>query len=158
MSSAAVSNLIKLFSSDASLFGGTTNVYNLETAFSFSRSETTKADDPYIVFATLDYNEGTRAGALNGWQQVTLESQRNELGTLGYAILKDKDHPNIMRTVEVYETEKYLWDVHEKSAAVTKNKSEHGEIRTNVKFAFLKFVAGFLTRTSKPQICRVFPI
>jgi quinol monooxygenase YgiN len=144
LASDAVQELIKLFTTDASLFAAPTNVYTTETAFSFSRPESNKATSPYIVFATLDYQPGTRKGAFNGWQRVTAESQSNEPGTLAYAILKDKDQENTIRTVEVYESDKYLWDVHAKSAAVTDNKAKYGDIRTNLKFAFLKMAAGYL--------------
>ncbi|KAF2501248.1 hypothetical protein BU16DRAFT_522240 [Lophium mytilinum] len=144
LASDAVQELIKTFTTETSLFAAPTKVYTTETAFSFTRPESNKASNPYIVFATLDYKDGTRAGAFDGWKAVTSESQNNEPGTLAYAILKDKDQENTIRTVEVYESEKYLWDVHAKSAAVTNNKAKYGDIRTNLKFAFLKVVAGYL--------------
>ncbi|OCK75613.1 hypothetical protein K432DRAFT_308112 [Lepidopterella palustris CBS 459.81] len=140
----AVIHMMKLLLSDGSVFGEAPDVYTMEPVFSFSRPEILKASDPYIVVASLDYEEGTRAKAFDGWKRIVSESQKNEPGTLGYTILKDKDHENTIWTVEVYETEKYLRDVHAKSTVVTDDKTKYSDIKTNLDFAFLKIVAGYL--------------
>jgi quinol monooxygenase YgiN len=94
----------------------------------------------------LDYKPGTAEQGILGFTNVCDETERNEPGTLSYNILRDKDNTNQVKTLEVYESEKYLWDPHAKSAAVTQNKEANKDIRTNLHLVFLKRVTGYFYR------------
>ncbi|XPS76582.1 hypothetical protein M3J09_008630 [Ascochyta lentis] len=56
---------------------------------SYSRQETTKAKDPYILIASFEYKEDSREAALAGWQNVTSACQHSEEGTFAYVVGKD---------------------------------------------------------------------
>jgi quinol monooxygenase YgiN len=144
MASPAVSTLISLFGSDPTLLLCAPKVHNLHPAASFTRPEISGHENPYIVFATLDYKSGTRSQGVAGFSQVCEETEKNEKETLSYSILEDKENDNLVKTLEVYESEKYLWDPHAKSQAVSQNKEMNGGIRNSTSFVFLKRVAGFL--------------
>ncbi|KAF2192395.1 hypothetical protein K469DRAFT_310876 [Zopfia rhizophila CBS 207.26] len=145
MGSKAVTDLVAYFTANGSLFGGPPIVSTSETSSAFIRPEITKSNDPFIAYASIDYKEGTRAEALEGWKYVTSETQKNETDTLSYAILKDKENEITVSTVEVYANETYFRDVHAKSKTVTENRAKYGDqIRTAFRFALLKFVAGYL--------------
>ncbi|ORY09229.1 hypothetical protein BCR34DRAFT_487621 [Clohesyomyces aquaticus] len=141
----AVTDLISDFTENgATLFGGATNVYTSETSSAFVRPEITQCSDPFIAYASIDYKEGSRAGALDGWKKVTSETQNNEAHTLGYAILKDKSNDKTVSTVEVYANETFFKEVHARSKAVADNKAKFGEgHRTAFKLTLLKLVAGY---------------
>jgi quinol monooxygenase YgiN len=70
-------------------------------------------------------------------------TERDEPGTLSYNILRDKDNANRVKTLEVYESERYLWDSRAKSAAVNSNKEANKDIRANLHLVFLKLVTGY---------------
>ena len=72
-------------------------------------------------------------------------TEKNEEGTLSYNILTDTDDVDEERikTLEVYTDEKYLWDSHAKSEAVTGNKERNGGIRIELDLVFLKRVGGY---------------
>jgi quinol monooxygenase YgiN len=94
----------------------------------------------------LDYQPGTAEQGILGFTNVCNETEKNESGTLSYNILRDKDNADQVKTLEVYENEKYLWDPHAKSAAVSSNKETNKNIRTNLHLVFLKRVAGYFYR------------
>ncbi|KAF9694462.1 hypothetical protein EKO04_007230 [Ascochyta lentis] len=111
---------------------------------SYSRQETTKAKDPYILIASFEYKEDSREAALAGWQNVTSACQHSEEGTFAYVVGKDTKNALRVGSVAVYESEKYFWAVHAKGNAVVDNKTKYGEIRTKTDLAYYKIVAGFL--------------
>lgn len=145
MASQPVTDLIAYFGANPTLFVGAPDVATTETSSSFVRPEITKSGDPFITYASINYKEDTRDEALGGWKTVTLETQKNEPDTLGYVIAKDMGNSVTIKTLEVYASEKYFREVHAPSKAVTENKAKYGDdIRTSIKHAFLKLVAGYL--------------
>ena len=144
MASPAVSTLIALFGSDPTLLQEAPKVHNLHPAASFTRPEVSRQENPYIVFATLDYKPGTRSQGVAGFSKVCKQTEKNEPGTLSYSILEDSENENLVKTLEVYESEKYLWDPHAKSKAVSENKEKDGSLRNSMSFVFLKKVEGYL--------------
>lgn len=150
MATSIITEVIKLFSSDPPLLQGPPVIYTLQAAASFTRASVSEHDDPYIVFSTLDYKPGTAEQGISGFRDVCNITERNELGTLSYNILRDKDNQHQVKTLEVYESEAYLWDPHAKSVAVASNKEANKDIRTNLHLVFLKRIAGYFYK--KPKI------
>lgn len=146
MASPAVAGMGALFSSDPSLLQGAPTVHQLQSDAAFTRPTISDHASPYIVFATLNYKPGTRDTAIEGFAQVCRVSEKPEPGTLSYNILSNKSELDIIRTVEVYESESYLWDVHAKSDAVQGNGAATKDMRTNLELVFLKMVAGYFHR------------
>ncbi|KAF2264444.1 hypothetical protein CC78DRAFT_568364, partial [Lojkania enalia] len=147
MGTKATADLIAYFGTNSSLFSGSPDIATCETSSSFARPECATATDPYIAYASIDYKEGTRDEALQGWKYVTSETQNNEPDTLGYGILKDKANTITINSVELYANETYFREVHAKSKAVQDNRAKYGEqVRTAFRLALLKHVAGYLHR------------
>jgi quinol monooxygenase YgiN len=154
MAAKPTTDLVAYFTANPSFFSGAPDVAMTETSSSFVRSEIIKASDPYITYATITYKEGTREDALGGWKTVTSETQKNEPETLSYGIAKDKGSELVIKTLEVYANEKYFREVHAPSKAVAENKAKYGDqVRTSIKFAFLKFIGGYLHKEpSSPNL------
>ncbi|KAF1974291.1 hypothetical protein BU23DRAFT_531789 [Bimuria novae-zelandiae CBS 107.79] len=113
----------------------------------FTRPEIVNATDPWICYASIEYKEGKRAEALEPWKHVTSEMEKNEADTLNYSILKDNDHAETIRTLEIYASEEYFKEVHVPSQAVQENMKNYGnEIRASIKHVFLKYRGGFMDR------------
>lgn len=147
MASKAVTDLIAFFGANPTLFGGAPTVTTSETSSAFTRPEAAKATDPFITYASIEYKEGKRAEALGGWKNVASETETNEPKTLSYNIYKNKDHPETIKTLEVYADQTYFKEVHVPSNAVQQNLKRYGnEIRVSLKHAFLKLVAGYLAK------------
>ncbi|KAF2651219.1 hypothetical protein K491DRAFT_637816 [Lophiostoma macrostomum CBS 122681] len=133
------------FAANPDLLGGEPTLSLADTSSAFVRPEVAQAKDPFITYASIDYKEGKREEALEGWKTVTTETHNNEPETLAYAILKEQANANNIRTIEVYASEKYFKEVHVPSKQVTENKAKYGdEVRVSIKHVFLKLEAGFL--------------
>ncbi|KAM0327095.1 hypothetical protein ACHAQA_006222 [Verticillium albo-atrum] len=113
-------------------------------SFQFSRQEVTSHKDPWIIVAELNYMIGGVGTSLPYWQAVVDEGRDKEGGTLVYGILKDEGTVERLFTVEAYDSEAYLKDVHVKSEAIAASIKDTKHLRTGVEWAFLKLVAGFL--------------
>ncbi|KAK2740445.1 hypothetical protein FQN57_006072 [Myotisia sp. PD_48] len=116
-------------------------VYRLDPATSFMR-ETTVPENATVLLASLTYETGTRAQAIQGWKQVTEAAESTESGTLGYHVLQNQEDENEIKILEIYESEGYLWDVHAKSAAIVEHQVKYGSIRTGLGHVMLKPVGG----------------
>jgi quinol monooxygenase YgiN len=143
LGSKAVADLTSLLSAGA-LLEIPTVVSVFKATSSFSRPETTNLVDPFILIATFDYKEGTRAGALDGWQDLTSAIFPTDPGTFVYTVAKDPVNPDRVGSVAVYESEKYFWDVHVPNPAIGANKAKYGDIRTKTDLGYFKIVGGYL--------------
>jgi quinol monooxygenase YgiN len=148
MASEPVQNILKLFQAEPQLLGGAGEVLNLEPKSGFTRPEVKDHPSPYIGFATLDYKEGTVTSALNGWNGIADYAQKHESGALSYNVMKNKGNENQLRLLEVYESESYHWDTHEKSGVVARNRESQANNKTATKHVWLKIVGGYLTKES----------
>ncbi|KAF2643301.1 hypothetical protein P280DRAFT_446753 [Massarina eburnea CBS 473.64] len=147
MGSQAVKDLIAFFGANATLFGGAPDISTSEVNSTFTRPETTKADNPWICYASIEYKEGKRSEALEGWKHVTAETEKNEPETLSYSNYKNRDHPETVKTMEVYTSQQYFKDVHVPSKAVQGNLQKHGnDIRVSLKHVSLKLIGGYLAK------------
>jgi len=82
--------------------------------------------NPWIVTAVIEYKEGKRQGALEGWKVVASETEKNEMGTLFYGVCEDTENANVARTLGIYESESFFKDVHAGRDAVRTNLSRFG--------------------------------
>jgi len=147
MASAAVAELLKTFGAKPELFGAETDVYVLPCGPTFTRPSVTKYDDPYVIFASFDYQQGTLDQVVTGkggWSDLVASLEREQQGTLSYTVLAD-EKANMLRTVEIYESKEYLENEHLKSEAVKANQQQNGAMRTgDNKVWRLKRVTGYL--------------
>jgi len=114
----------------------------------FTRPEINQHENPYILFATLNYKPGTADYAANGFSAVCRKTEKAEQGTLSYNILRDKDNENQVKTIEVYESEAYLWDPHASSQAVKSNQELTKDMRIDRNLLFLRRITGYLCKAS----------
>ena len=144
MASKPVIELIEYCGANSTLDGAPA-VFTTETSSAFVRPEIIKSSDPFITYASIEYKEGKREEALEGWKNVTSETEKNEPDTLSYVIAKDKENAGTVKTLEVYASQAYFKEVHVPSKAVQENRVKYGdEIRISLNHAFLKLVAGYL--------------
>lgn len=147
MESQAVKDLIAYFGANPNFFGGPSNISTCEVSAAFTRPETSKARNPFVCHASIEYKAGKRAEALEAWKHVTLETEKNESETLSYGNYKDKEHAEIVRTLEIYSSQQYFKEVHVSSKAVQDNLRNFGnEIRVSIKHVILKLIAGYLAK------------
>ncbi len=121
-------------------------IYQLDPAFSFTKPQVATAKNPFVVFANIDYKPGTAETSLQYWEKVATTSENEETGTLSYALCKENSNLDRLHTVEVYESEQYLWEVHAKSEAIATSVQNTKDIRAGLNRAFLKVVGGFFHR------------
>jgi quinol monooxygenase YgiN len=150
MDAQATKDLISYYEANPSLFTSPTEVSMSEISSTFARTECARATDPYVGYASIDYKDGTRDDALEGWKGVTSETKKNEPDTLSYTIVKDKANTVTVHTFEVYANESYFREVHAKSQAVSDNRKKYGDaVRTAFNLRLLKLASGFLHRDEK---------
>lgn len=113
-------------------------------SFHFSRPAIADQKDPWIIVAELNYHPGGAATSIPYWQAVVDEGREKEDGTLVYGILKDNANAERLWTMEAYESEAYLKDVHVKSDAIAESIKNTKHLRTGVEWAFLTWKGGFL--------------
>jgi quinol monooxygenase YgiN len=102
--------------------------------------------DPYIVLGTVDYEDGGLNASFPYWKAVFETTQKNEEGTLKYALCQDSEDPKKLRTIEAYKDKEYLWGVHVKTDAVKENVANTKHLRTGLKHVFLKIVGGYFVK------------
>ncbi|CAI0644111.1 unnamed protein product [Colletotrichum noveboracense] len=114
--------------------------------FLFSRAKVSehKEKDPWVIIAELGYHPGGSATSIPYWQGVVNEGRENEEGTLVYGLARDSEDREKLWTVEVYESEAYLKDVHVKSTAIAESIKNTKHLRTGLTWTFLKWTDGFL--------------
>ncbi|KAI8240204.1 4-coumarate--CoA ligase-like 7 [Colletotrichum sp. SAR 10_99] len=103
-----------------------------------------KEKDPWVIIAELGYHPGGSATSIPYWQGVVIEGRENEEGTLVYGLARDSEDREKLWTVEVYESEAYLKDVHVKSTAIAESIKNTKHLRTGLTWTFLKWKDGFL--------------
>lgn len=148
MASQAVTELLSLFKSSPELVSAPTQVWRLSSQASFARPEVDTHEDPYVVFARLSYKSGGSADAVKGFGRVCDYAKSSEPGCLDYNVLQGsaEDEADEVRTLEVYESERYLWDVHAKSEVVKRNIDMQSDMRLTTDLTFLKKVKGYFRK------------
>jgi len=100
-------------------------------------------EDPYILYASLDYKPEAFNEGVKGWKEVVSNTEKTEDFVPVYMCLKDNNIKNRVRRVEVY-NDKHSFDKHcatailgEKMGDETRLKAKEPEV------AFLKKVSGY---------------
>jgi quinol monooxygenase YgiN len=118
-------------------------IYNLAPVTDFKRANEPKPDT-LLILAYFEYKSGKSTNALEGWKAFVDYCNEKEPETLGYTLMEDPEK-NTIRTVEVYENDRFVVNVHLKSPAVKANQDQNGADRTGRKgAAHLRIVQGFL--------------
>ncbi|ROT38012.1 hypothetical protein SODALDRAFT_344835 [Sodiomyces alkalinus F11] len=112
--------------------------------FQFSRAAVADQKDPWIIAAELNYHPDGAATSIPYWQAVVDEGREKEDGTLVYGVLKDVSNAERLWTIEAYESETYLKDVHVKSNAIAESIKNTKHLRTGLEWVFLTIKGGFL--------------
>lgn len=140
----AVVEFLDMFQSSPGLLAGAPEIWHSSQQLYFTRPELGKATNPFIVLAKLVYEPEKFDEAFNGWKAPVAHTEANENGVLTYSIGKDVEYANRLTFAEVYESEKYLFDVHMKGAALQKKIQEEDSLRAGKPdIAFLKHVARY---------------
>jgi len=102
-----VAELLKIFSTEPTLFSDAPAIYGLPNklspSVSFTRPSLAKLPDPLIIFANFGYKAGMAPQAVLGWKDVVAHAEKSEEGTLTYTVIADEEKSWI-RTVEAYES------------------------------------------------------
>ena len=148
MASPPVQDMIKFMTSNP-IVEGVPKIRNLSWIddMVFTKPEVRQQKDPFIVFAELEFDAGARDGTLKYWNN-NLKSSKEERGCFIYGFLKDPEQPDHMYTLEVYESEDFLMNVHIPSSAVKETIEKTKDLRKNLVLSKLKMLDGFLARES----------
>lgn len=111
----------------------------------FTKQEVKDKKDLFIVFADVEFKAGTRDGTLQYWNN-NLNSSKAESGCFVYGFAQDPAQPDHLYTLEAYESESFLWDVHVKADAVKDTVEKTKDMRANLTLSKLKMYDGFLAR------------
>ena len=109
----------------------------------FTKPEADEQDHRHIVFAAVDFVPGKRDEALDYWKGI-VDSSKNESGTFSYGLLKQEGEPDSLFSLEVYESEKFLQDVHASAAAMQETIAKTTDSRKEMKLAHVKLHAGYV--------------
>lgn len=144
MSWPPVLEFLKTFETEPEIFGGAPEIWHSEQTLMFTRPELANYENPFVVLAKLNYNPESFAEGFKGWEPIVTYGEEQEHGILAYSVGKDVEHKNRLTLVEAYESEKYLMEVHMKSAPLARKLDEEDELRAaDPDVVFLKHVAGY---------------
>jgi quinol monooxygenase YgiN len=147
--SPAVKSLQSWFSREPAVFEDPTQILSLEPFCGFTRNNgDPAARDPFITFCTLQYESADAVRAASRrWKDATTLTERNEKrGTLSYQVMSQKDEPSMLRSIEVFESERWR-EAHVRQEHVQKN--EEVDLKEGRKWTTaleLKVVGGYLGR------------
>ncbi len=110
-----------------------------------TKPEARNQKDPFIVVAELTFEDGKRDDSLQYFKNNIVSAQ-DETGIFVYGMSKKDDAPNMLYTVEAYESEQYLWDVHVKTKAVEDTIAKTKDMRKELKLNKLKLHGGYMCR------------
>jgi quinol monooxygenase YgiN len=111
----------------------------------FTKPEIVGLEDPHISFARIVFKSGKRVEALPFWLNV-FEETVPESGSYLYGLLADKVMPDVLYTIQTYESEAYLRNVHLKENKAVKESWATLELSESVEHNVLKIVGGYLTK------------
>ncbi|KAF2025804.1 hypothetical protein EK21DRAFT_92915 [Setomelanomma holmii] len=103
------------------------------TGFAFRSTGLYSAPGIHVAMAKINYAPGTRSQGIEQWQKVAASVEEYEKeGTHTYWFLADPKDGNVLYSLERYQDEKYLWDVHVPSLAIQQNMKNQKYIRTGL--------------------------
>ena len=84
----------------------------------------------HAAVAKIDYAPGKRSEGIQHWKSVAASVEETEKeGTYTYWFLADPEDENVLYSLERYQDEAYLWDVHVPSRAIQENIANQKHIR-----------------------------
>ena len=110
-----------------------------------TKPEVLQQKDLFTVFADVEFEPGKRDETLKYWKG-NLDSSREGSGCFIYGFAHDAEKPEHLYTMEVYESEDYLYNTHVKSPAVQETIEKTKDVRKNLTLSKLRYHAGFLSR------------
>jgi len=133
--------------SSGDILAGTPELYMLEYLDEkvFTKPEIATLEDPHISFARIVFQPGKREEALPAWKNVFDETVP-EPGSYLYGLLGDNEKPDTLYTIQTYESEDYLRNVHLKENKAVKESWATLSISISVDHNVLKIVGGYLTK------------
>lgn len=111
----------------------------------FTKPEVMQQKDLFAVFADIKFESGKRDDTLKYWK-ANLDSSKEESGCFIYGFAHDPEKPDHLYTMEVYESEDYLFNTHVKAPAVQETIEKTKDVRSELTLSKLKLHAGFLSR------------
>jgi len=155
MGTDVVASVLDLFRSKPQLLAEEGSVIFTTVAAGMTRPTVSTADDPLVVFATLDYKPDTFDEALKGWKDIVADTEKTEPKTHMYNCLKDSETENRVRMLEAYEN-MAAFEAH-CSTDILREKivAEKSLIAKTPNVHFLKKVSGFLYKEQEPEMQRL---
>jgi quinol monooxygenase YgiN len=109
----------------------------------FTRLEVVGYENPVIVFTELGYKQGALQSTLPYWKEVA-DVSKAESGTLVWGVSLDREDPDKLAVIHVYESTQYLMHVHAASKEMQAVQEFTANIRTHIAPHFLEFVGGYI--------------
>ncbi|KAK3711556.1 hypothetical protein LTR37_009547 [Vermiconidia calcicola] len=109
----------------------------------FTKPEANEQNDRHIVFTSIEFIPGERDEALKYWK-VIVDSSKDESGTFSCGLLTEEGKSDSLFSLEVYESERFLQDVHASAAAVQEMNAKTRHLRKEMKLAHVKLHAGYV--------------
>jgi quinol monooxygenase YgiN len=145
LSSAPVQKLLKFFGDESPIVGAP-EVHNLTPSIDFRRPITDPKPGMLFLFAHMVYKEGKISEGLSILQELVSAVEKLEPEFYGCTTSVDKEK-NLIRIVDMFESEKFYEEEHVKSAPIAKFHGQNAPLATGeFGFAKLKVVQGFLGR------------
>lgn len=147
MATTPVKEMISFMGSNPALLEGAPTIRQLRWIgdMALTKPEASKLSNPFVVFAHLEFHPGKRPETLPYWKG-NLDCSKGESGTLVYGVAEESEKPNDLFTLEVYESEDFLWNVHVKADAVQENINKTKDLRKDLKLAKLELIGGYMCR------------
>lgn len=146
MASEPVKELISLMSTKPVLAGAPTiRQLSFVEGMDFTKAEVSQQSEPHVVFADIEYSAGEKASALEHWGNF-VHKCKGESGCFAYGLASDGAKPDTLYTLEVYESEKYVSDVHAKSSAVQELLEKTKGSLKGVQHTRLQLRGGFVAK------------
>lgn len=91
MESEPVKELFAMFQSEPSPITGPPVLYPFTPSVSYTRDAIKDVKNPVIISAHFGYQPGKSTAALEGWKALVDYAEKDEPGTLSYAVLDDTE-------------------------------------------------------------------
>lgn len=136
------------FLGQPNMLGGTPERFALEYIDDavITRPDVAEQKDPHISFARMIFPTGAALdAAIPAWKSV-FEETKGESGSFVYGLALDKDKRDTLYTMQMYESEGYLRNVHLKENKAVEGTKATLTSNTSVEHNVLKFMGGYFTK------------
>ena len=144
MTTPVVLAMLEMLKSSPELLDAPGTVAFAHSIVGVTRPSVLEVQDPFIVYAALDYKADSFEEGVRGWKEVVARTEETEPQTLAYICLKDRDQEYRIQMLEVYESKK-AFETHCRTELVGKKIKDEERLKAkDPEVAFLKRVGGFL--------------